>query len=119
MSREVLLYAVGEEAADQLATALGGSDYRVPCGTEGAGYERLARIVGFAAAERLVRAAAGDVLYIPRNQMRLCGERNAEIARLLADGMTPAQVAQTYRYEGRVSERHVYRILSRIKRSSD
>lgn len=62
MSREILVYAIGEEAAQLLAETLGGADYRVPSAPGCDSYGRLVDIIGQRLADRLVAIAGGDVL---------------------------------------------------------
>jgi DNA-binding NarL/FixJ family response regulator len=115
MSRAILEFAIGADAADLLSGAFGGADLRVPATCDGECFARIARVIGETAAAKLVRIAAGDLLYVPRNHQQQNRERNGEIARMLAEGKTPAEIAHSYRYVGRVTERHVYRILSRLR----
>lgn len=117
MSRALLELAIGVEATDRLAERFGGSDLRVPVSEDSQMFALLADVVGRDAAHKLAKMAGGAMIYVPRNHARDCNTRNEEIRAMLRQGKTPADVAKEFTYTGRVSERHVYRILRRMKRT--
>jgi Mor family transcriptional regulator len=115
MSFEVLTFAIGPDATKELCRVMGGADLRVPAQYEGEGYERLALIIGYPAADKLVRYAGGDTLYVPRNEAEALEDRNNRILRMLKEGKKPAEIAREFTYVARLSERHIYRIVQKTR----
>lgn len=110
LSAADLRLLIGTDAARRFLTIWAGAPLRFPKHPAGALYDKLSRVIGIEAAEKLRREFAGQTVYIPTYAHAEREQRNVEIVVRLARGESPAQVARTHQYIARVSPRQVRRI---------
>lgn len=112
MSTE-LLRVLGAEALEALCERWGGADLTLPQRPEGTTFDALARALGQPAAAALVAWGGGCAIYVPQLDHARRERRRQEVQALRARGLTLAEIARTYRYEGRYTERQIRSLLRR------
>ncbi|MEN8721168.1 MAG: hypothetical protein ABF296_12995 [Oceanococcaceae bacterium] len=104
---------IGPVAYEQLVSALPGAAYDVPWDIDTPRGERLAGLIGDYAARRLIQHAAGTQIYI-RLSIDPEDERHLRaIHAMRRGGLTPQQIAATYVFPTRLTERHIRRLLNK------
>ena len=102
---------IGREAFETLCRQYGGLDLHIPqcMATQSAHY--LADTIGLEATEALIAWGSSSRVYVPKLYDMELQKRREEIAELRSRGVTYAEIAKTYKYESRYTERQVYTIL--------
>jgi hypothetical protein len=102
---------IGAEACRALCEWTAGCALYVPSEVDGPAGRNLAERIGREEAARLIAWAGGSVLTMP---LRFAGDlerRRMEVLALRRRGKTAREISREYRYEGRYSERQIWRIL--------
>lgn len=103
---------IGAHAWDKLVAHYGGCELPIPASIASGSGQKLAAMIGERAAQALIDYAAGDTLYIAAGRERTNGARYAEIKAMRASGMSYAEIARTFEFTGRYSERNIRMILA-------
>ena len=104
---------IGAHAWNTLVAHYGGCELPVPGRIDSGSGQRLAEKVGPHAAQALISYAGGDTLYIAAGWGRILAARYAQIRALRDErGLSYAEIARTFEYTGRYSERNIRMILS-------
>lgn len=102
---------IGREAYLALCAWSGGISLYVPSTVETASGKHIAEEIGIEAAEKLIQWAGGSTIAVPSRNARTIEKRQREIKTMRRRGMTVQEIARIYRYEGRYTERQIYRLL--------
>lgn len=103
---------IGHDAYLDLCAWCGGTNYYVPSDSEDHNGLKLERAIGRPGARRLVDWAGGSIIYVPSRYVVELYRRRDEINVLRRRGKTVQEIAREYRYEGRYTERQIWRLLS-------
>lgn len=103
---------IGHDAYIDLCAWCGGVNYYVPSDAENKQGLELERAIGHAAARRLVDWAGGSVIYVPSRFAAELLKRRDEIMALRNRGKTVQEIARSYSYEGRYTERQLWRMIN-------
>lgn len=102
---------IGREAFERLCAWVGGGDYSIPADPDSSQAKALGAQIGAVAAEALIAWGAGGRVYVPYLYAVELGRRRAEILSLRERGATIAEIARSYRYTGRYTERQIIALL--------
>ena len=94
----------------RMVTHYGGLDVHIPKAEQGNNYDHLVRIMGADIAAELVRVFGGERLYIAKNAKEAKQMHRRIIAERRAAGETWQQIASTYTFKTRFSERWVRKL---------
>jgi hypothetical protein len=103
---------IGNEAYLRLCAAVGGCDYQIPTVAFSELGDALVEMIGRVAAKQLIEWGSGSRIYVPYSRAREIDQRRLTLIEMRARGMSAAEIAREYRYEGRYTERQVYAILA-------
>ena len=103
---------IGREAYLTLCDWSGGISLYVPSSLDTASGQHLVEELGHDAAIRLIQWAGGSTIAVPSRNEQAIQRRRRELAVMRRRGMTVQEIARIYRYEGRYTERQIYRLLS-------
>jgi len=103
---------IGELAYRRLSESLGGCDYSIPSTMECDAAAALSQAVGHDAAVLLVKWGGGARIYIPYSRADDVFQRSLTIREMRNRGMSVQEIARTFRFEGRYTERQVYALLA-------
>ncbi len=103
---------IGVTAYRRLGLAVGGCDYRIPSCSDCELGAALIDTVGHDSAMRLIKWGGGSRIYIPYSRTEEVDQRRLTLREMRARGMTVAEIAKTFRFEGRYTERQVYALLA-------
>lgn len=110
-SIETLAEYLGAAAAVRITQELGGTSLKVPKHKAGRVWEMLLRHIGERSAADLVECFGGEGLYIARNAAEEREQRRAQVAALLAQGKSYAEIARTMTVTTRFTERGLRRMM--------
>jgi len=102
---------IGREAFEKLCGSYGGLDLHIPQTMDTQSAHYLADTIGLEATRALVAWGGSSRVYVPKLFDIELQKRRADIAELRSRGVTYAEIAKTYKYESRYTERQVYAIL--------
>ena len=102
---------IGRDAYLALQGAMGGCDCFIPATLGNRSAQILIDAVGLEATEALIAWGGPCRVFVPRDAKAERARRIADLQALRRKGLTIEQIAVTYRYTGRLSERAVYNIL--------
>lgn len=102
---------LGAAAAVRITQELGGTSLKVPKHKAGRVWEMLLRHIGERSATELVECFGGEGLYIARNAAEEREQRRAQVAALLAQGKSYAEIARTMTVTTRFTERGLRRMM--------
>jgi len=108
---------IGQEAALKAARILGGSTFRVPARARGKSWLLLAEALGETAARAMVENYSGEQVYIARNAREEQRLNHAEVIRRLEAGETVAEVARSFNYQARYSDRWIRKIHEKSRQA--
>lgn len=103
---------IGSEAYQDLCAWCGGTNYYVPSDPENAQGIELERAIGGVPARRLIRWAGGSVIYVPSRFIADLIRRRDEIMAMRSKGKTVQEIARSYTYVGRYTERQLWRMIN-------
>jgi hypothetical protein len=103
---------IGREAYLALCDWSGGISLYVPSSLDTASGQHLCEEIGQEAADKLVQWAGGSTIAVPSRNDHAISRRRRELRTMRRRGMTVQEIARIYRYEGRYTERQIYRLLS-------
>jgi Mor family transcriptional regulator len=107
---------LGDSATIRFLAVFGGTSVTFCKRPEGQQYERMSRVVGEEAAEKLRHRFAGESFYIPKNDADARRVRDEEWAARIASGDSFDQVAVSTRVVRSYSGRHVRRRVEKLLR---
>jgi hypothetical protein len=103
---------IGKPAYHRLGMAVGGCDYHIPSCSDCEIGAALIDTVGHEAAMRLIKWGGGSRVYIPYSRTGEVDQRRLTLREMRARGMTISEIARTFRFEGRYTERQIYALLA-------
>lgn len=103
---------IGHDAYIDLCAWCGGVNYYVPSDIEDRNGLELENAIGKPAARRLIEWAGGSVVYVPSRFNAELLKRRDEINALRKCGKTVQEIARTYEYHGRYTERQIWRMIT-------
>lgn len=103
---------IGRDAYMELCAWCGGTTFYVPSDPENAQGLELERAIGAVAARRLIRWAGSSLVYVPSRFTAELIKRRDEIMALRNTGKTVQEIARSYTYQGRYTERQLWRIIN-------
>jgi len=101
---------IGDGPAMRLVTHFGGLDIHIPKRARGRLYDDLLRIMGEGTTDELVRIFGGERLYITKDAKAAKAVHQKIIAEKRAAGESWQQVAKSYTFTSRFSERWVRKL---------
>lgn len=108
----LLEQTLGQEPFAQLVAHAGGTDYEVPERLDCPRGQELAEWIGDTAAAKLIDYAGGDTVYVKACHNDALRARYVDILRLRRKGLTPAQIARSYTFQARYTERQIWAIVA-------
>lgn len=112
MTREHIEQILGKAAFNRLVAHVGGTEYWVPKEDDTERAKELIAWIGRDPAKALIAYAGGGRVYIYAIHHEVLRARYNEIMRLIEDGLTPAEVALSYTFTGRYTERQIRKIIA-------
>lgn len=103
---------LGRAAYLALCGWTGGVNYYVPSAPDSLQGRELAQAIGEAGARKLIDWAGGSVIYVPNRLAADLIVRQRDVFALRATGKTVQEIARAYRYEGRYTERQIWRFMA-------
>ena len=103
---------IGREAFEILCRYYGGLDLHIPQTMDTQSAHYLADTIGMEATKALVAWGGSSRVYVPKLYDLELQKRREDMAELRSRGVTYAEIAKTYKYESRYTERQVYTILT-------
>ena len=110
VSIQIMADHIGDAPAMRLVTHFGGLDIHIPKMPRGRLYDDLLRVMGEATAIELIRVFGGERLYIAKDAKAAKAIHKRIIAEKRAAGETWQQVASTYTFVAKFSERWVRKL---------
>lgn len=98
---------IGREAFELLCSWAGGSDLDIPRNIDLSSGQKLAQAIGAHAARALIAWGAGGRVYVPYLYVMELQRRQRDVRALRAQGLTFREIARTYRYTGRYTDRQL------------
>jgi hypothetical protein len=111
MGMNIIEEAIGRDAYELLCAWAGGGDYCIPSQVESGQAAALAEHIGREAAHALIRWGAGGRVYVPNQHSHERQRRQADILARREAGATIPEIARSYRYSGRYTERQILALL--------
>lgn len=108
----VLPELIGPAAFARLCERYGGGDLQLPRSLDAPSARTLVDVLGEAGARALIDWGGGSRFYVPHGYRDRPEFRAAVVRELYAAGMTMPEIARSYRYSGRYTERQVTQILA-------
>ena len=102
---------IGRAAYVALLEWAGGLSLYVPLSIDTDSGARLSKEIGADAAQKLIAWAGGTGIAVPSRNDLAIRRRQDEIKTMRKRGMTVKEIAMIYRYEGKYTERQIYRLL--------
>jgi Mor family transcriptional regulator len=112
MSNNHIEQVLGKAAFNRLVAHVGGIEYWVPKAEDTERALELIDWIGREAAIALIAYAGGARVYVYADHQQVLRARYNEIMRLIENGMTPPEVALTYTFTGRYTERQIRKIIA-------
>lgn len=103
---------IGHDAYLKLCEWCGGINYYVPSDAENFQGLELERAIGRPGARRLVEWAGGSIIYVPNRFAAELLKRRDEIMAMRKNGKTVQEISRAYTYEGRYTERQIWRVIN-------
>lgn len=103
---------IGETAWPRLVAWCGGTEYDVPERLDTPSGVELASRIGAEAARKLIRWAKGSRIYVAAGHAETLLSRYRDIQRLHEEGQSVREIAMSYDYHGKYTERTIRSVLS-------
>lgn len=103
---------IGTAAYLALCDWTGGVNYYVPSSPDCEQAQKLAQAIGDAPMRLLVQWAMGSVIYVPNRSAAELLKRQREILCMRSTGKTVQEIARTYKYNSRYTERQIWRMMT-------
>lgn len=110
---------IGPRAFAILTAAVGGCDYNIPSSLDTPEGVALCEMIGAEDAARFVAWGGGARVYLPYSRDAILMERAMTIVELAGRGVPIPEIARTFRYVGRYSERQIRMILAAARRAPE